>query len=58
MDEKGRDVSAVIRGRLYQLKDIISLNNELESHDKMRRELAQLEEEGYTATPDEGLPIN
>ena len=56
MDDKGRDLSAVIRGRLYQLKDVISIVAEMESYDKMKEELMALENEGYKATPDEGLP--
>jgi hypothetical protein len=56
MDDKGRDLSAVIRGRLYQLKDVIGIVTELESYDKMKEELMALENEGYKATPDEGLP--
>jgi hypothetical protein len=56
MDDKGRDLSAVIRGRLYQLKDVVSIVSEMESYDKMREELMALENEGYKATPDEGLP--
>jgi plasmid replication initiation protein len=56
MDDKGRDVSSVIRGRLYQLKEIIGLGEELDSYDRMKSELAALENEGYKASPDEGLP--
>jgi hypothetical protein len=56
MDDKGRDLSAVIRGRLYQLKDIVGIVNELETFDKMKEELMALENEGYKASSDEGLP--
>ena len=56
MDDKGRDLSAVIRGRLYQLKDILELATQLDDYDKMRQELMSLENEGFKATPDEGLP--
>jgi len=30
--------------------------DELETYDKMKIELAALENEGFTVTPDEGLP--
>jgi len=56
MDDKGRDLSAVIRGRLYQLKDIMGIVTEIDSYDNMKRELLDLENQGYKATPDEGLP--
>lgn len=56
MDEKGRDVSPIIRGRLYQLKDILGIADELDSYDRMKAELLALENDGYKATPDEGLP--
>ena len=56
MDDKGRDLSAVIRGRLYQLKDIMSIVAEIETFDKMKAELLDLENQGFKATPDEGLP--
>lgn len=56
MDEKGRDLSAVIRGRLFQLKEIVGIVAEIDSYDKMKQELLALENEGYKATPDEGLP--
>lgn len=56
MDEKGRDLSAVIRGRLFQLKEIVGIVAEIDSYDKMKQELLVLENEGYKATPDEGLP--
>lgn len=56
MDDKGRDVSSIIRGRLYQLKEIVGIVEELETYDKMKLELGALENEGFKATPDEGLP--
>lgn len=56
MDDKRNDLSPVIRGRLYQLKEVIGLVEEMETYDKMRSELMSLENEGYKATPDEGLP--
>lgn len=56
MDEKGRDLSAVIRGRLFQLKEIVGIVAEMDSYDKMKQELLALENEGYKTTPDEGLP--
>lgn len=56
MDEKGRDLSAVIRGRLFQLKEIVGIVAEMDSYDKMKQELMDLENQGYKATPDEGLP--
>lgn len=47
MDEKDRDVSLVIRGRIYMLKDILDITGQLDSYDKMKRELVDLEGEGY-----------
>lgn len=58
LDDKGRDMSAVIRGRLYQLKDILSVTEEIDTFDKMKQELLALENEGYKATPEEGFPTN
>lgn len=57
LDDKGHDLSAIIRGRLYQLKDVMSIVEEIDTFDKMRTELLALENEGFTATPDEGLPV-
>ena len=56
LDKEGHDLSAVIRGRLYQLKDVIGIVNEIDTFDKMRIELMALENEGYVKTPEEGLP--
>jgi len=47
MDEKGRDVSAVIRGRLYMLKDIMELDEQAGNYDKLKKELMELEAQGY-----------
>lgn len=55
LDKEGRDVSAVIRGRLYQLKDLLSVVLEMDTYDKMKTELMALENEGYTRTPEEGI---
>lgn len=54
MDAKGHDLSAVIRGRLYQLKEVVGIVEELDSYDKMKTELLVLENEGFKATPEEG----
>lgn len=54
IDSKGNDVSAILRGRLYQLKDIVALNEEIDSYEKMKIELYHLENEGFKATPEEG----
>lgn len=56
LDKEGRDLSAVLRGRIYQLKDLITILGEMEIYDKMKLELLALENEGYTRTPDEGMP--
>ena len=55
MDKDGHDLSPVLRGRLYQLKEVIGIVEEIDSFDKMRLELTALESEGYKATPDEQL---
>ena len=57
LDKDGHDLSAVIRGRLYQLKDVVGILAEIDTYDKMKIELVALENEGYTRTPEEGLPI-
>jgi hypothetical protein len=55
IDKEGRDLSPVIRGRIYQLKDVMSIVEEIDTFDKMKIELLSLENEGYKATPDEGI---
>jgi hypothetical protein len=49
LDSKGQDLSSVIRGRLYMLKDLIDVVNQLDDYDKMKRELDELEQAGYKA---------
>lgn len=57
LDNKDRDLSSVIRGRIYQLKDIMTIVEEIDTFDKMKIELLSLENEGYRATADEGIPV-
>lgn len=54
LDQKDHDLSMVIRGRLYQLKDVIGIIAEFDTYDKMKIELLSLENEGYVKGPDEG----
>lgn len=54
LDKDKNDLSAVIRGRLYQLKDVMGIVEEFDTYDKMRIELLSLENEGYVRGPEEG----
>lgn len=55
LDKDKNDLSAVLRGRIYQLRDLLNILTEIETFDKMRTELLALENEGYTRTPEEGV---
>jgi len=48
LNDKREDVSDVIRGRLFELKEILGIPEQLKAIDKIKAELAQLEAEGYT----------
>ena len=48
LNDKREDVSDVIRGRLFQIKEILGIPEQLKVIDKIKAELAQLEAEGYT----------
>jgi len=56
LDDKKNDLSPIIRGRLYAFGEILGIPDEMDSYDKMKAELMALENEGFKATPDEGLP--
>lgn len=49
LNEKGVDVSQVIRGRLFAVQDIMSLPDTIDNKDKLEKELKALEAEGFTA---------
>ena len=48
LDEKDRDVSPAIRGRVYELEDLLALPDQLDTVENLQKELKALEIEGYT----------
>jgi hypothetical protein len=52
LTKDGRDTSDIIRGRLRQLQEIYKLPDEMKDLEKMKAELFQLENEGYTSEHD------
>ena len=55
MDKDKNDLSAIIRGRLYAFKEVLTLPEELDKYDQMKMELMALENEGFTPLPGENI---
>jgi len=53
LDKDKNDLTPIIRGRIYAFKEVMTFLDELETYDKMKLELLALENEGFTAGPDE-----
>jgi len=48
LDKEHQDTSDVLRGRIFMLRELLAIPEQIKSVDKMGSELARLETEGYT----------